>query len=346
MTSAGDRSTERRQPHQGRRAADLWLRLSPRQRAILELLGTGVSNKEIASRLGVSEQAIKQQVSKLLARFGVESRAALAQSALAIRLTGQRDSDLPLEYLFDRAPIAIALTSGPGHVFRAVNRAFVELFGDREGWIGHRLRDLLEPSEAPLAPLVDAVYRAGQGVRHVGVRVRRAGSEGPTEHSLTIKVEPTRGPTGAVAGLVFFGIDVSEQIDLTVRLTTIQAERQAIVEQLPSGISVAVLDPSGRPLLLHGPIRTVIGDRLDQSRPLAAQLEPFGMRWAETGLPLDAADSPSVRALAGKEVSAHLLGRLAPDGPDYVVHVHGRPIRAADGAIAGAVLVFERLTRT
>lgn len=340
------RRPERRRPRPGRRSADLWLLLTPRQRRVLDLVAGGASNKEIAAQLNVSEQAIKQHVSRLLTRFGLETRTSLAQAALAIRITGQRESDLPLEYLFDRAPIAMALTSGPEHLLRAVNHTFIELFGDRDGWIGHRLTDLLEPSESSLLPLVDAVYRAGTGVRHVGVPVRWIGSDGPIERSLTIKVEPTRGPTGTVSGLVFFGIDVSEQIDLRVQLRTVQAERQAIVEQLPSGISVAVVDPAGRTLLLNGPIRTVMGDQLDQSQPLAAQIAPFGMRWADTGLPLNAKDSPSVRALAGNSVSAHLIGRLGPDGLEYDGHVQGHPIRGVDGAIVGAVLVFERLTRT
>jgi len=137
----GSGTSERRRARPGRRVADLWLQLTPRQRRVLDLVAASASNKDIATVLGVSEQAAKQQVSKLLSRFGVESRTALAQSALAIRITGQRESDLPLEYLFDLAPVAMAMTSGPDHMFRAVNRTFTELFGDREGWIGYRLKE-------------------------------------------------------------------------------------------------------------------------------------------------------------------------------------------------------------
>ena len=343
MTSAGDRSAERRQPHPGRRAADLWLRLSPRQRAILELLGTGVSNKEIASRLGVSEQAIKQQVSKLLARFGVESRAALAQSALAIRLTGQRDSDLPLEYLFDLAPVAIAMTTGPEHLVRAVNRAFIDLFGDRDGWIGHRLGDLLTESEAAVLPLVDAVYRAGSGVQRVGVPVRWTGPDGPTERSLTIKVEPTRNAALEVTGLAFFGIDVSEQIDLGVRLRTSEAQRDAIVQQLPSGVGVIVVDHAGRPLVMTGPVKDLLGTAVLAGVPLAQQAPRFAMRWAESGAPLTATDSPSVRALAGETLVADVIGHLGDGGAVYSLRLSARPIRGPGEVITGAVMVFERL---
>ncbi|HEV2250946.1 MAG TPA: LuxR C-terminal-related transcriptional regulator [Candidatus Limnocylindria bacterium] len=337
-------SSDRRRAQPGRRLADLWLQLTPRQRRVLDLVAAGSSNKEIATQLGTSEQAAKQHVSKLLSRFGVESRTALAQSALAIRITGQRDSDLPLEYLFDLAPVAMAMTSGPDHVFRAINHAFSELFGDREGWIGYRLRELLTEPEAALLPLVDAVYQSGGGVQRVGVPVRLTGPAGPIQRSLTITVEPTRTAAGAVGGLVFFGIDVTEEVQLRERLQSAEAERQAIVQQLPGGIGLVVLHADGRVAAMTGSIMELIGGSLDPAVPLASQTPRYAMRWADTGVPLGPADSPSVRALAGEEVAADLVGRALPDGPEYRMRVSARPIRGAHGKITGAVMVFERLT--
>lgn len=55
--------------------------LTARQRQVLKLLPRGHTNKEIAERLGISEQAAKVQVSKLLRKFGVQNRAALAAIA-------------------------------------------------------------------------------------------------------------------------------------------------------------------------------------------------------------------------------------------------------------------------
>lgn len=54
------------------------VQLTVRQRQVLSLVRLGHTNKEIASALGISEQAAKVQVSKLLKRFGVSNRAALA----------------------------------------------------------------------------------------------------------------------------------------------------------------------------------------------------------------------------------------------------------------------------
>lgn len=52
--------------------------LTMRQRQVLSLVRLGHTNKEIASALGISEQAAKVQVSKLLRKLGVSNRAALA----------------------------------------------------------------------------------------------------------------------------------------------------------------------------------------------------------------------------------------------------------------------------
>ena len=52
--------------------------LSPREREVLAFLGSGLSNGQIARRLHVVEGTVKAHVSSILARLGVENRAAAA----------------------------------------------------------------------------------------------------------------------------------------------------------------------------------------------------------------------------------------------------------------------------
>ncbi|WP_328473548.1 response regulator transcription factor [Actinoplanes sp. NBC_00393] len=52
--------------------------LTPREREVLALLGSGLSNGQIARRLHVVEGTIKAHVSSILARLGVDNRAAAA----------------------------------------------------------------------------------------------------------------------------------------------------------------------------------------------------------------------------------------------------------------------------
>lgn len=53
---------------------DAALRLSPRERQVFELILQGLTNKEIASHLGISESTAKFHVSAILKKCGVRSR--------------------------------------------------------------------------------------------------------------------------------------------------------------------------------------------------------------------------------------------------------------------------------
>ena len=55
--------------------------LTERQAAVLGYIELGLTNKDIAERLGISENGVKGHVARLLSKFDVPSRAALAASA-------------------------------------------------------------------------------------------------------------------------------------------------------------------------------------------------------------------------------------------------------------------------
>ncbi|MEU8660870.1 helix-turn-helix domain-containing protein [Actinoplanes philippinensis] len=63
------------------RARDRVDALSPREREVLAFLGSGLSNGQIARRLNVVEGTVKAHVSSILARLGVDNRAAAAVAA-------------------------------------------------------------------------------------------------------------------------------------------------------------------------------------------------------------------------------------------------------------------------
>ena len=65
---------------------DALARLSPREREILGLIGEGLTNRQIGKRLYLSEKTVKNHISRLLAKLGVERRiqaAVLATQAAA-----------------------------------------------------------------------------------------------------------------------------------------------------------------------------------------------------------------------------------------------------------------------
>ncbi|MGW7529208.1 response regulator [Streptomyces sp. NPDC054783] len=61
--------------------------LSPRERDILALIGDGLTNREIGKRLYLSEKTVKNHISRMLAKLGVQRRvqAAVLASHLAPR---------------------------------------------------------------------------------------------------------------------------------------------------------------------------------------------------------------------------------------------------------------------
>ncbi|MEU5419010.1 response regulator [Streptomyces sp. NPDC020799] len=65
-------------------------RLSPRERQILELIGDGLTNRQIADRLFLAEKTVKNRVSSLLAKLGVGRRVQAAE--IAGRARGQLES--------------------------------------------------------------------------------------------------------------------------------------------------------------------------------------------------------------------------------------------------------------
>src|SRR5260370_34787337 len=100
-------------------------RLTDRQTAVLELVATGLGNKEIAHELGISEQAVKEHVSNLLRLLAAPNRAALGEAAAMLQFVGTADLSAEwLGLLFLRAPLLIRLLEGPDHRYPSVNEAY------------------------------------------------------------------------------------------------------------------------------------------------------------------------------------------------------------------------------
>jgi len=75
--------------------------LSPREMEILQLITYGMSNKEIAHRLGISHQTVKNHITAILHKLGVKDRTQAAVYTLRrgwVRLQDtQPQSDMPIK---------------------------------------------------------------------------------------------------------------------------------------------------------------------------------------------------------------------------------------------------------
>jgi DNA-binding NarL/FixJ family response regulator len=72
-----------------RRVAEPAAELTPREREVLDLLATGLANKQIARRLGITERTVKAHLTRIFQQLGVTDR---TQAALWAR-TNLPDGD-------------------------------------------------------------------------------------------------------------------------------------------------------------------------------------------------------------------------------------------------------------
>ncbi len=66
--------------------------LSCRKREVIDFLLSGLSNKEIASKVNISERTFKFHVTEVLSKFGVPRRSGLMPLHFQGRLTPHRES--------------------------------------------------------------------------------------------------------------------------------------------------------------------------------------------------------------------------------------------------------------
>lgn len=69
---------------------DPTLDLTPSEHRVLELIGDGLANKEIAERLDVAEKTVKNHITSLLSKMGMQRRTQVAAWVAARRSSGWR----------------------------------------------------------------------------------------------------------------------------------------------------------------------------------------------------------------------------------------------------------------
>jgi two-component system response regulator DevR len=68
--------------------------LSDQERVLLDLLGEGLTNKQIAARMFLAEKTVKNYVSRLLAKLGMERRTQAAVFVSKLNRPARTDSDV------------------------------------------------------------------------------------------------------------------------------------------------------------------------------------------------------------------------------------------------------------
>ena len=82
-----ERTVSRRRADHSDPTADL----TPSERRVLDLIGDGLSNREIGERLGVAEKTVKNHITSLLSKMGLQRRTQVAAWVAGQRAAGWRN---------------------------------------------------------------------------------------------------------------------------------------------------------------------------------------------------------------------------------------------------------------
>lgn len=303
------------------------------------MVGEGLANKDIAQRLGVSEQAVKEQVSALLRRLAVPNRAGLADAAAMLRVVGSTEvSPEWLELLFLHAPIMVALLEGPDHRFVAANDAYRAAAG--RDVAGRTLREVIpDLDEAGVAKLLDESFRTGERRFAAQVRARwhRSGAAERESGYITAFVEPMRHEDGRVGGVAFFGVDVTAEVEARMKARELVEEREAVLDQLPSGVISVDLDGTITHLNAFG--RRLLGLRADIVGTSAWDTISLFDAWSGEDVSLE--QRPLRRALRGEALPAtRYAAVVAANDARITIGVSATPLFDPSGRVRGAVAVF------
>jgi len=307
-------------------------RITDKQAMVLELVAEGLENKEIAHRMGLSEQAVKEHVSTLLHRLAVRNRAALAEIATELKIIGTTDLDPEwLSYIFKRSPVMTAIVRGPDHVFVAVNAAYADASGTPSGLIGRAFRDVF-PGGA--IKVLDEVYATGKPQLLHNFRGRWG--RGPDEEDgyAEVTLQPLPGPDG-VAGISILAVDMTDAVRARQALVELSAEELALLDLVPSAIvvldhrgAIAKVNRAAKALLGDGPFTTVSSEAA----------KAYRLRDATTGSDLPSVDEALARALAGEAFRDLRIRIFLPArGRDASLRIDAEPLRAPDGAVRAVV---------
>ncbi|HYK98967.1 MAG TPA: PAS domain-containing protein [Candidatus Acidoferrales bacterium] len=332
ITSHTDDHSQERRSRRGRRLTD-------RQSEILGLISEGLENKEIGRRLGLTEQAVKEHVSALLRRLSVRNRAGLADAAATLRIIGSTEvSSEWMHLLFLHAPMFVALLDGPEHRFIAVNDSYRRAAGPRD-LVGKTFREAFpDLDEAGIVRLLDEAFNTGESRSAAAVPALwyRGANGAQAGGHLTAIVEPMRHSDGSVGGVVFFGLDVTAEIEARTSERESRDERHIALEQLPSGVITIRADGTISDLNAAG--RDILGLGEDSVGQSAWGTLSF---LDDRGRELPLTERPLHRALLGERVPpSDYRGFVTRTKKKIALRVSAAPLFGADGKVRGAVGVF------
>jgi DNA-binding CsgD family transcriptional regulator len=183
--------------------------LTGRQQQVLALVGRGMTNKEIAHELGITERGVAAHISRLLASYHQPNRAGLMTRVLT-GLSGDavvNEKDLAA---YKAAAFVVIVTLGPDHAVFFRNDVTQRLFpGGDVSVVDRPIRDSDQPATIVWRRIADQVFKTGVVATLQAQPARWQRSDGTwVDASFNSILQPLRDGTGTVRGIVWISMVV------------------------------------------------------------------------------------------------------------------------------------------
>jgi DNA-binding CsgD family transcriptional regulator len=195
--------------------------VTPRQRQVLALIAAGLTTKEMAHELRITERGVSAHISRLLAKYDARNRASLVARSTSetvrgtVTLIPRADTTNPAVMLkqiakeldvFQASKLLVTVTLGQDPVFVFMNDAAGRAMGmDPGSLVGVPVRErFADPTIDWWLERSDEAFRTGVPVSFESVASRWLHDDGTwVGGSFDCVVQPVRGVTGAVIGILW-----------------------------------------------------------------------------------------------------------------------------------------------
>jgi signal transduction histidine kinase len=134
--------------------------------------------------------------------------------ALEVANSELRVSEERIRDVFEQAPVALAVLTGPEHVYSIASPMYFEYVG-RSDILGRTVVEALPESATPqFLDVLDRIYRSGETCQFVERRalLDRDGDGQPEEYFFNIGYRPLRDRNGNVYAIASVSLDVTDQV--------------------------------------------------------------------------------------------------------------------------------------
>lgn len=201
--------------------------LTAKQAEVVGMVARGFTNKEIATRLRVSQRAVSALMSRMMRKFNVPNRAGLIAAVMSAAGVGLPAGAVPpardpgtqlrlvprdLAAVYENAPFMVAVSLGPDHVYSFVNRLAAQVAGrPADSLVGRSVREVYPDLDPRFTSALDQVYATGTPWAAGDVDVEWTHLDGSRRKAkANLMFQPLRDAEGRVVGLLHIGAEAAK----------------------------------------------------------------------------------------------------------------------------------------